>query len=149
MTNNNLAVHLKWLLKQGPSLYPSLSASTLDYRQIAAHAGDQSVTNTHQITGQSVPEVVSARVLGNQVHTTTASRPVEEKTLGDGLEAATDSNMARLVLAPSSATKHAKLSFTIVDKSKVQKSPIRRGPESPLQQRDGICKGELVVYMRI
>ncbi|KAJ6135122.1 Bloom syndrome protein [Penicillium capsulatum] len=28
MTKNNLAVHLKWLLNQGPSLYPSLSAET-------------------------------------------------------------------------------------------------------------------------
>lgn len=28
MTKNNLAVHLEWLLNQGPSLYPSLSAET-------------------------------------------------------------------------------------------------------------------------
>ena len=28
MTKNNLAVHLKWLIKQGPSLYPTLSAES-------------------------------------------------------------------------------------------------------------------------
>lgn len=28
MTKNNLAVHLEWLLNQGPSLYPSLSVET-------------------------------------------------------------------------------------------------------------------------
>jgi bloom syndrome protein len=41
MTKNNLASHLKWLLKQGPSLYPSLTAESPVVEQPTARFSQQ------------------------------------------------------------------------------------------------------------
>lgn len=78
MTKNNLASHLKWLLKQGPSLYPSLTAES--------PVVDQPTTRFSQ---QPTP-------------------PEEFEKLDEILEDAddvSDETMARLMLCPSSESK--------------------------------------------
>ncbi|KAJ5168744.1 Bloom syndrome protein [Penicillium canariense] len=83
MTKNNLAVHLKWLLKQGPSLYPTLSADIFPIER------------------------------GSRVSQQPTPPSDETELLDDILERAddvTDENMARLMLAPSSESKPRLLS---------------------------------------
>ncbi|KAJ5595045.1 Bloom syndrome protein [Penicillium hispanicum] len=79
MTKNNLAEHLKWLLKRGPSLYPSLST-------------------------ENPPVEVPQQ---NRVSQLTP--PSDESELLDAIledeDAVTQENMARLHLAPQSARK--------------------------------------------
>ncbi|KAL5358700.1 hypothetical protein BJX96DRAFT_163931 [Aspergillus floccosus] len=93
MTRNNLEAHLKWLLKQGPSLYPSLSAPAHE-----EHPRIRSVASAH------APEVPVAETTINdsQQH---AEESVDAEVLGDGTELTSDANMARLRLAPQSARK--------------------------------------------
>lgn len=83
MTKTNLAVHLKWLLKQGPSLYPSLTTET------------PPVERDIRVSQQSTPPSDKKETL----------EPIQE----DG-DDATDEDMARLMLAPSSASKPRMLS---------------------------------------
>lgn len=83
MTKNNLAVHLKWLLKQGPSLYPSLTTES------------PPVERDIRVSQQPTPPSDKNETLG--------------AILEDG-DDATDESMARLMLAPSSASKPRMLS---------------------------------------
>lgn len=83
MTRNNLAVHLKWLLKQGPSLYPSL-------------------------TTESPPVERDIRV--SQQPTPPSAKNETLEAILEGGDDATDQKMARLMLAPSSAGKPRMLS---------------------------------------
>lgn len=83
MTKNNLAVHLKWLLKQGPSLYPSLTTES------------PPIERDVRVSQQPTPPSDKNETL--------------EGILEDG-DDATDKNMARLMLAPSSASKPRLLS---------------------------------------
>lgn len=83
MTKNNLAVHLKWLLKQGPSLYPSL-------------------------TSESPPVERDDRVSQQPTPPSDKAEPLEAILEDD--DDVTGEDMARLMLAPSSASKPRMLS---------------------------------------
>ncbi|KAJ5089943.1 Bloom syndrome protein [Penicillium argentinense] len=82
MTKNNLAKHLKWLLKQGPSLYPSLISET--------------------------PVEQSTRV--PQQPTPPDETPEIPDEILEDVDDATDKTMARLMLCPSSESKPRMLS---------------------------------------
>lgn len=77
MTKNNLASHLKWLLKQGPSLYPSLTAE---------------------------PSVVEQSTRFSQQPTPPDEFEIPDEILEDP-DDVTDETMARLMLCPSSESK--------------------------------------------
>jgi bloom syndrome protein len=83
MTKNNLASHLKWLLNQGPSLYPSLTTET------------PLIERDNRVSQQPTP-------------------PSDESDIPDEIfedcNDVTDENMARLMLAPQSASKPRMLS---------------------------------------
>ncbi|KAJ5081611.1 ATP-dependent DNA helicase [Penicillium alfredii] len=81
MTKNNLATHLKWLLARGPSLYPSLTADSTERDNRAPQQPTPPVDNLDLIV----------------------------KVLDDG-EDVKDDTMAKLLLAPQSASKPRMLS---------------------------------------
>lgn len=83
MTKNNLAVHLKWLLNQGPSLYPSLSTET------------PRIERENRVSQQPTPP------------SDESEKP--DEFLEDG-DTVTNETMARLMLAPPSASKPRLLS---------------------------------------
>ncbi|OJJ50167.1 hypothetical protein ASPZODRAFT_58591 [Penicilliopsis zonata CBS 506.65] len=98
MTKNNLSAHLKWLLKQGPSLYPSLTPSPEDNRIYPEHEGRPTALDI------TILEVSSTGPTGGGVGDSQVA------TDGDGTEVISDTEMARLYLAPQSASKPRMLS---------------------------------------
>ena len=82
MTKNNLASHLKWLLKQGPSLYPSLTTE--------APVVEQSTRVSQQPTPPEEFEIPDGIL--------------------EDADDVTDDTMARLMLCPSSESKPRMLS---------------------------------------
>lgn len=105
MTKNNLSTHLKWLLKQGPSLYPSLTPSAHENQNNAnarnpARGQPTSAQDQAGIDSRSGRDVDSERILETFVD-----------DIGDNnAEVKTDTNMARLLFAPQSASKPRLLS---------------------------------------
>lgn len=83
MTKNNLAVHLKWLLKQGPSLYPALSADT------------PPIDPGSRVSQQPTPPSDETELLDQ---------------LLEDIDDLKYDNMARLMIAPSSGSKPRMLS---------------------------------------
>ncbi|KAJ5669705.1 Bloom syndrome protein [Penicillium macrosclerotiorum] len=83
MTKTNLAVHLKWLLGQGPSLYPSLSAEI------------PPIEPENRVSLQQ-PPLPDEGELSNVIL--------------EDLDDVSDDNMARLMLAPPSGSKPRMLS---------------------------------------
>lgn len=128
MTRHNLEVHLKWLLDQGPSLYPSLSPSARVPDDISASqrlAGNPPIPTPDAPVGQ-----VAAGALDD-------TQSVQDTFLDDDLEAGagteTDINMARLLFAPESSRKPRLLSHS---KDQVPKTPNGRSSlESPTSNR--------------
>lgn len=106
MTKNNLDVHLQWLLDQGPSLYPSLTSFA---QEIQNSASRQPTTRPQPAdSNASIDRLGSIDVGDSQV-----VREViisEEKDDGGNVTEADDTNMARLLLAPQSASKSRLLS---------------------------------------
>ena len=98
MTRHNLEVHLKWLLQQGPSLYPSLSPSARDSRNsIREYHTQNRPTPALHATGNQVPKIG----IGD-------SQPLRNNSVDNadkGFEVESDEDMARLLLAPQSASK--------------------------------------------
>lgn len=100
MTKNNLAVHLKWLLKQGPSLYPSLTS-----------AGDNQIVHVDSDIASDRRDrqwdVCGTDFAGPQgITATTIRNPEANDTV-----VSDDEDMARLALAPHSASKPRMLSL--------------------------------------
>lgn len=83
MTKNNLATHLKWLLNQGPSLYPSLTTDT------------PLIERENRVSQQPTPP---------------SDESDEPDEIFEDCNDVTDENMARLMLAPQSASKPRMLS---------------------------------------
>lgn len=114
MTKNNLSTHLKWLLKQGPSLYPSLTPSAHENQNNAdarnpARGQPTSAQDQPGIDSRSSRDVDSERIQETFVD-----------DIGDNnAEVKTDTNMARLLFAPQSASKPRLLSSS-------KKSPAAR-----------------------
>lgn len=85
MTKNNLASHLKWLLNQSPSLYPSLTSDT------------PLIERANRVSQQPTPP------------SDESDRPDE---IFEDCNDVTDESMARLMLAPQSASKPRMLSHS-------------------------------------
>ncbi|GFF83934.1 ATP-dependent DNA helicase hus2/rqh1 [Aspergillus udagawae] len=106
MTKNNLDVHLQWLLDQGPTLYPSLTSFA---QEIQNSASRQPTTRPQPAdSNESIDRSGSIHVGDSQV--IREIRTNEEKDAGGDATEVDDPNMARLLLAPQSASKSRLLS---------------------------------------
>lgn len=148
MTRNNLEVHLEWLLNQGPSLYPSLKPSARD--------NENDRTARSGILGQSASartSVVTSFSVG--IPQSTVEAGIEDIVGDNGTEVKSpfesDEDMARLLLAPPSASKPRMLSCQNNNaSSRTPKTPNRRSVErSPAKPRSSqhrsIVKGTVVL----
>ncbi|KAE8367821.1 hypothetical protein BDV27DRAFT_154575 [Aspergillus caelatus] len=130
MTRHNLEVHLKWLLQQGPSLYPSLSLSVRDSRNSIRenHTQNRPIPALHA-TGNQVPEIA----IGD-------SQPLQNSSVDNadkGFEVESDEDMARLLLAPQSANKPRIFSRpTDAVNGSPSKPNGRTHAQSPTRQRE-------------
>ncbi|KAJ5826088.1 hypothetical protein N7474_003226 [Penicillium riverlandense] len=109
MTKNNLAVHLKWLLNRGPSLYPSLAPDT--------HPRVED-----RVSQQPTPPADELGLL-------------DDDLLDDVDDVTTDETMARLLFAPESASKPRMLSRP---DSLPQKTPSTSRKKSPPKQTSAV-----------
>lgn len=119
MTKNNLAAHLRWLLNQGPSLYPSLTPSqpanqTVDIANRSASDRTNLPEGRHDIGAVGQQENTESG-LGHSGR--------DEPELKDN----SDADMARLALAPNSASKPRMLSLANNSSSRTPKTPGRQG----------------------
>ncbi|KAE8421686.1 hypothetical protein BDV36DRAFT_304392 [Aspergillus pseudocaelatus] len=130
MTRHNLEVHLKWLLQQGPSLYPSLSLSVRDSRNSIRenHTQNRPIPALHA-TGNQVPKIA----IGD-------SQPLQNSSVDNadkGFEVESDEDMARLLLAPQSANKPRIFSRpTDAVNGSPSKPNGRTHAQSPTRQRE-------------
>lgn len=143
MTKNNIATHLRWLVKQGPSLYPSLTPSaqeTRDDTYTRSPAPAQRIPALGQ-TGAGSSDL--ERIPGTIVENTGSN------------EADADTNMARLQFAPQSASKPRLLSSSKTPFERTPKKSLERIPEkSPTAHRGvrpqkGATKSGQVSGMRL
>jgi bloom syndrome protein len=95
MTKTNLASHLKWLLNQGPSLYPSLTSDT------------PVIERGNRVSQQPTPP-------------SDVERDIPDEEFED-CDNVTDESMARLMLAPQSASKPRMLSHP---NNKLESTPL-------------------------
>ncbi|KAL4936111.1 hypothetical protein BDV06DRAFT_228205 [Aspergillus oleicola] len=116
MTKSNLKTHLKWLLDQGPSLYPVLTPP----------AWENAKATTNDSHSNSVPTL---NLIASQTQDLSIkdSQPVLGVSIGDNVdnEIEIDSNeeeMARLMLAPTSASKSRKLSYNMGSPNSARKT---------------------------
>ncbi|KAE8354668.1 hypothetical protein BDV28DRAFT_130454 [Aspergillus coremiiformis] len=134
MTRHNLEVHLKWLLDQGPSLYPSLSPSARENRN--SIPGSQS----------NNPSIPALRVLDGQFPEIAIgdSQLFQEKSIDnvdDVPEVKSDTDMARLLFAPQSASKPRLFSRST---DAVTGSPkARTHAQSPRRKREALKSPEI------
>ncbi|RMJ25156.1 helicase [Aspergillus sp. HF37] len=127
MTKNNLAVHLKWLLKQGPSLYPSLTPSEPPNQT-------SDVVRETALYQPNLPSDVPGTVV--EQHANTGTGIGDFVGHGAGVKGDSDADMARLALAPHSASKPRMLSLVNNASSETPKRPRKREPdESPTRER--------------
>lgn len=129
MTKNNLTTHLKWLLKQGPSLYPSLIPSVHDSRK------DIGVPSVPQAQlGLDQPGASSG--LGAESDLERIPGTFTNDTGTDDADASIDdTNMARLLIAPQSTSKPRLLSSS-KKSAETRKTGDGVAPEaSPSEQR--------------
>lgn len=128
MTKNNLSSHLKWLLKQGPSLYPSLtpSARDLENDSIARNRAVDELATTVDITE---PDLVYDSVKDSQIIATDLA---DESATND--EVTDNAKMARLLFDPQSAKQPRMLSSSR-DAKTPKSSFSRKLEESSTQPR--------------
>ncbi|KAL4788349.1 hypothetical protein BJX76DRAFT_175470 [Aspergillus varians] len=111
MTKSNLKTHLKWLLDQGPSLYPVLTPPAWEPHVNSNESHSNPVPTLNLIASQT--EELSIK----------DSQPVLETSVkNDGFEVDSDTDMARLLLAPPSASKPRMLSCTKESPGSARKS---------------------------
>lgn len=134
MTKNNLAANIKWLLKQGPSLYPSLTPSAQEkqndanVRNIARAQASSTVDHLVDSGRDPNRDGDLERILGTFVD------DAEENDAK--VESDDDTNMARLFFAPRSTGKCRLLSTFNTSSSETPKARNEHGPEkSPSEQR--------------
>ncbi|KAL4895097.1 hypothetical protein BDV59DRAFT_159798 [Aspergillus ambiguus] len=93
MTRNNLQAHLKWLLKQGPSLYHSSSPS--------AHEDYIRKPSVASALAPEIP-VTDVTIKDSQQH---LDANIDVETVEDGADFTSGPSMAKLRFAPESARK--------------------------------------------
>ncbi|KAL4887179.1 hypothetical protein BJY04DRAFT_213132 [Aspergillus karnatakaensis] len=129
MTKSNLKNHLKWLLDQGPSLYPVLTP--------AAWEADVNPNEPHS---GAIPTL---KLIASQTEELSIkdSQPIVRSTVrdnaDDGSEALSNEDMARLLLAPPSASKPRMLSHTKEPPSSARKAPTSVTATQTFPKRDG------------
>lgn len=125
MTKNNLAVHLKWLLKHGPSLYPSLTPSepANPVVDVARDTASDQPSQLFDVSGPGIAELP------------TDARIVLENTVGND-PVTGDADMGRLLLAPPSASKPRMLSL------------VNNGSRTPKPSNKEILDGSLTGVQR-
>ena len=142
MTRHNLEVHLKWLLQQGPAIYPSLSPSARENRNSTRENHTQyQPTPALNATGNQVPEIA----IGD-------SQPLQNNSVDNadkGPEVESDEDMARLLLAPQSASKPRLFSRSTGAVTGSPSKPNGRPPaQSPTRQRE-VLKSPAIKSMNI
>jgi len=130
MTKSNLATHLRWLVKQGPSLYPSLTPS--------AHETRDDTYNRNPAPAQPISilgQTDTGSSFGRDSDLERIPGTIVEDTGSN--DADTDTNMARLQFAPQSASKPRLLSSSKKPFEGTPKRSLERIPEkSPTEHRD-------------
>lgn len=133
MTRNNLASHLKWLLNQGPSLYPSLTPSARDIEYDDAIARNAPADDPAPPANFGTIHSASFSIQDSQIPAGTVVEDFQEN--GAKIED-DDAEMARLLFDPQSSSKPRMLSCSKDGLSSSQKSkPARKQEESPTQHR--------------
>lgn len=108
MTKNNLAAHLKWLLQQGPALYPSLSPSAHEYHNNTADRNQPTAPVPPAGALAHQPEDITIAIDDLQPE----AKPAETGHVDGKAEVDSDEEMARLLLTPASARKPRMLSLS-------------------------------------
>jgi len=118
MTKSNLATHLRWLVKQGPSLYPSLTPS-------AHETWDDTCTRNPAPAEpiSTLDQTGTGSGFGRDSDLERIPGTIVEDTGSNDADA--DTNMARLQFAPQSANKPRLLSSS--------KKPFERTPRKSLE----------------
>ncbi|KKK27278.1 hypothetical protein ARAM_001944 [Aspergillus rambellii] len=127
MTKNNLKAHLKWLLDQGPSLYPVLTPSAWE-----SHV-DQSPSLNDPIPTYSP---TASQIGGVSIKDSQPATATNIKNLNDGIGVVSDTDMARLLFAPQSAIKPRMLSRAKDSSPNNPMKPLKAAAtSSPTRQR--------------
>lgn len=135
MTKNNLAIHLRWLLQQGPSLYPSIDPPSQcpvpadgEGGKIVAGPNDQIAVDLSE--GEATATAVD--------DCQTVAVPLIQELPGDDEESNSTKDMARLAFAPQSASSSKRRMLSQPGSVPV-KAPVtprsRAVAESPLRHR--------------
>ena len=132
MTKNNLTAHLKWLLQQGSSLYPSLSPS--------AHEFHSTADQTHPTAPVPASGVLASQPEGIRIDDLQPSiRSAATSNVKEKEEADSDTEMARLLLTPGSGRKPRMLSLA---KDSVPPTPkpfkSSQSAKSPARKREDV-----------
>ncbi|KAJ0426520.1 hypothetical protein BJY00DRAFT_272372 [Aspergillus carlsbadensis] len=120
MTRSNLEIHLKWLLDQGPSLYPVLTPLMWESRGNSNNSYSNTVPTLSLLASQT--EELSLRNSQPALQTDAKNDVIDE------IELDSDTEMARLMLAPPSASKPRMLSQNKESPGSARKSPKTRSP---------------------
>jgi bloom syndrome protein len=120
MTRSNLNIHLKWLLDQGPSLYPVLTPPAWESHVNPNNSYSNTAPTLSLVASQ--PEEFSITNSQSFLQTDIKNDAIDE------IELDSDPEMARLMLAPSSASKPRMLSQKKESPGSTQKSPKARSP---------------------
>lgn len=148
MTKSNLATHLRWLVKQGPSLYPSLTPS--------AHETRDDITTRNPAPAlpiSALGQTGAGSSFGRDSDLDRIPGTIVEDTGSNDADA--DTNMARLQFAPQSASKPRLLSSSKKPFEGTPKNSLERIPEkSPtahrgVQPQKGAIKPGQVSGMRL
>jgi bloom syndrome protein len=120
MTRSNLKIHLKWLLDQGPSLYPVLTPPAWESHVNPNNSYSNTVPTLSLLASQT--EELSIRNSHPVLQTDTKNDVIDE------IELDSDTEMARLMLAPPSASKPRMLSQKKESPGSARRSPKMRSP---------------------
>ncbi|KAL2870775.1 RecQ family helicase MusN [Aspergillus lucknowensis] len=120
MTKSNLNTHLEWLLNQGPSLFPVLTP--------AAWESHVNPNDSHSNSGPAL-SLIASQTEELSIKDSQPIVPTSVKNdVGDEIELGSDTDMARLMLAPPSASKPRMLSRTSEPHGSAQKAQKIRSP---------------------
>lgn len=136
MTKHNLAIHLRWLIQQGPSLYPSINPASQS-RDSPDGEGDQTGIGQNDQNTAEIPGLEATATPVDDRETVLVPPPINE-TSGDGEGLTSNRDMARLVFAPQTASSSTRRMLSQPG-SIPMTAPVTPGShpvaESPLQHR--------------
>ncbi|RAH85936.1 ATP-dependent DNA helicase [Aspergillus japonicus CBS 114.51] len=139
MTKNNLTAHLKWLLQQGPALYPSLVSSEHEYQNNTTSARSALPLSPLTTLPTSTAQIDGPFAIDDSQPT----RGIEDQTNfnNDGDIDSESEEMARLVLTPGSGRKPRMLCLSKDSPSQTPKaSKHRLAAEATAQEPTTVTK---------